>query len=266
MPRREQTDPAGLDELGHRLSSYAAAAGAALACAANADAAVYYSSANVTLNSGNPQVDIDLNSDGTKDVRFIWQSTNWTTTTTWTNMTTTPSGAPTTTTVTSTNTLFTRTGLVAGLNGAEVGVSAGTGYASNFRAGDPIDLPSPDTWGAGNKVLFRYISTIGAFSPAWATASNRGYIGLRFDPGTGERYAWAYVCDVAANGTSYRVVDYAYGEIDTAITAGDGRPDTVPEPSSIALGLLACGAAGLTRSRRRGILKSRGDRSEPIGR
>jgi hypothetical protein len=79
-----------------------------------------------------------------------------------------------------------------------------------------------------------------------------GYMGVRFNPGDGVRYGWVYLDNIAANGSSYRVVDWAYeSDVDTAIAAGNrgGGGSAVPEPSGLAL--LACGAAGIWALRRK---------------
>lgn len=73
---------------------------------------------------------------------------------------------------------------------------------------------------------------------------NKGYAGLRFDPGDGAHYGWAEIStpDDAASVTLY---GYAYEtEVDAPINAGQ-----VPLPSSLLL--LGSGAAGLLAYRRR---------------
>lgn len=70
-----------------------------------------------------------------------------------------------------------------------------------------------------------------------------GFVGFRFNTGAGVQYGWARLSMDGAAGNSFTLIDFAWGDVGTAITAGQ-----VPEPAS--LGLLAIGAAGLMLWRR----------------
>ena len=85
-----------------------------------------------------------------------------------------------------------------------------------------------------------------------------GYLGFAFtgaDPNNGNNpttyTGWIYISNIATDYSSFSILDWAYTAGNT-IDAGDapvGSSEAVPEPSS--LGLLAVGAVGLARYRRR---------------
>jgi hypothetical protein len=81
-----------------------------------------------------------------------------------------------------------------------------------------------------------------------------GFVGFAFrENPTGPIYSgWIFIESIAADYSSYNILDWYYST--GTVYAGDGRDplqpqETVPEPSS--LGLLAVGAAGIVRYRRR---------------
>ena len=71
-----------------------------------------------------------------------------------------------------------------------------------------------------------------------------GFIAFRFNGGSGIEYGWARITMDGAPNNTFTLVDYAWGDIGDAITAGQ-----IPEPGS--LGLLALGGAGLLAWRKR---------------
>jgi hypothetical protein len=79
-----------------------------------------------------------------------------------------------------------------------------------------------------------------------------GYLGFAFTKDSELHTGWIFVESIGSDYTSFHILDWYYGT--GTVAAGEGRPplqpqETVPEPSS--LGLLAVGAAGILRYRRR---------------
>ena len=200
----------------------AAAAGAGLLGALNVDAAIVHNDnggAGWTLSAGNTSETINFNGDATSDARLTWG----------TGMA---------------GTFAT----VEGRNGGQE-VEAGGNDARRFTAGQSISNGA-GTWSNAG-AIFQYN---GGFIDGLFNNANTGYLGLRFNDG-GTKYAWIHIDSIAANASQYHVAGYAYQTSGAPIQAGD--TGQVPEPSTIALALLASGAAGVMRSRRKKILKGR---------
>jgi hypothetical protein len=70
-----------------------------------------------------------------------------------------------------------------------------------------------------------------------------GFIGFRFDTGSGFQYGWARVRKMPDN--SFILIDYAWGDPGDAVTTGE-RQSSPARPEEGSLGWLALGAAGLT--------------------
>jgi hypothetical protein len=86
-----------------------------------------------------------------------------------------------------------------------------------------------------------------AFGPAagnslWGSPGT-GFIGFKFNNGSGVEYGWVRLTMNGTTGNSFTLVDYAWGDHGTPIVTGQ-----IPEAGS--LGLLALGAAGLLAWRR----------------
>ena len=151
-----------------------------------------------------------------------------------------------------------------------VGTAAGNfRYPSNLASGANI---AAGPFAAFNGNFFATLAYGNGYTNSKFLNAGVGYIGFRFNGGSGIEYGWARVNmtgDIAnerptnsgdrlsslnaphlgrgginAPGNGFTLIDYAWGDVGTAITAGQ-----VPEPSS--LGLLAVGAAGLLVWRKR---------------
>ena len=201
----------------------AAAAGAGVLGALDVDAAIYHQAVDWPLSSGNPMRTINFDGDATSDALLTWNSGD-----------------------------RMRVGYAVGTNGGE---AVGGGYnAVRFTTGQTISNAA-GTWGPARRI-FVVTTTGGNFTAGNFDDTHTGYLGFRFNSG-GIKYAWAHIDSIAADGTSYHVDGYAYQDNGDPIKAGQ-ETDPVPEPSTIALALLASGAAGVMASRRRRILKGRG--------
>ena len=144
----------------------------------------------------------------------------------------------------------TRIGLASGLGAGDRFQRTGPGLDLKRFVTDDVISNATDSWG----FLFSY-KTGSGFTRGYFSSSNTGYVGLKFNPGDGSAlYGWVHIDSVDSQGLWYHVDDYAYQDDGTSIKAGE-MP--VPEPSTIALALLASGAAGVMASRRKKILKGR---------
>jgi hypothetical protein len=93
-------------------------------------------------------------------------------------------------------------------------------------------------------------------------ASQTGFAGFDFKVTGGEDFGWVrlhWSASVAGHPDSVKIVDYAYNNVPgDPILAGQTTEESsaVPEPSTIALALLASGAAGVLawRKRRQGVV------------
>jgi hypothetical protein len=75
------------------------------------------------------------------------------------------------------------------------------------------------------------------------------FMGIEFpDASNNERFGWVRITGGASSGIPATIVDWAYEDSGAGILTG---ATVVPEPSSLALGCLAAGAAGLAAWRKR---------------
>src|SRR5262249_22857727 len=76
-----------------------------------------------------------------------------------------------------------------------------------------------------------------------------GYVGFKFNGGTGWRYGWARINKRAGPANHFELIDYAYGDVNEPIRTGQKHsPEEMPAEGS--LGGLALGAAGLVAWRK----------------
>ncbi len=179
-----------------RLVTYSVAAGAALAVAGPADANVIYSGAkNITVDTVNPLVNVDINGDAVNDFKFSYYLTSWIS-----------------------SSLFNESKGI-WIAGAQTGNSAigGNAHVVSFFTFAPYRLPQGDdvssgmagTWTSSYGVL-NGIKYIGGFPNGTANVSgasqialgagitvpmgsftgNRGFIGVRFQISGNTHYGW----------------------------------------------------------------------------
>jgi hypothetical protein len=122
--------------------------------------------------------------------------------------------------------------------GSQPGGSGFAKYPAKLRTGDLI---SDGNFVVGSGGFGLLASSHERPGTQWK-GRDRGFIGFRFDLGSGFQYGWVRVRKMADN--SFVVVDYAWGDPGDAVTAGEERTPALPEKGS--LGWLALGAAGLT--------------------
>ena len=213
----------------HRLAVYSGVAGAALAGAFAAQAAVVYHSADITLNAATGAASQKaLTFYGTSSATFgLVHRDNW-------------AGNDRAT-----------------VNAVNNGVIFTSGdEAIRFTKGQTIQGTAADIWG---RVFSDASGVTGKPAMGQFWYGNTGYIGVRYKPGGGlSHYGWIHVDQVDNALESYHISGYAYQSTPLAsIEAGEGEPESVPEPSTVALALLASGAAGLMRARRKKLLRGK---------
>ncbi len=98
--------------------------------------------------------------------------------------------------------------------------AAGWNYPLALSYGASIGSAGPWQSGASNaSALFSYYGSSSTYG-LWGGATDK-YLGLKFDIGGNTHYGWARL-DVAANGSSFTIKDYAYeSTADSNIVAGD---------------------------------------------
>ena len=216
-----------------RLASYSSGAAVGAASLVSSNAAIVYVNANnqflvdPTPNDGlSAFFPFDLNSDGVNDLRLR--------TRTDATVTLAHVVAPT----------------EAGSSVSVMGQIITYPYADRLAAGTLID------GSAGFLVLTQAAGNVAsmAFGPGyvnsqWAIAGqNSGYLGVRFNAGGNQHFAWMRLTVEPNNSATPRAItvhEWAYESVPgVGIAAG-----AIPEPSG--LGLLALGSAGLAARRRR---------------
>jgi MYXO-CTERM domain-containing protein len=79
-----------------------------------------------------------------------------------------------------------------------------------------------------------------------------GFIGFKFNNGTGDQYGWVRVQMKGSANNTFKVLDYAYGDPGEKVVAGQ-RESNSSAPVLESLGGLALGGAGLLAWRRRRV-------------
>ncbi len=223
-----------------RLASYSSTAAVGALSLASSNASIVYVNAGNTLladpvpnNANYGFFPFDLNADSINDIAFAVRATA------------TGSATPSFAVVLASEVV----GSAVGVIGQEI---AGYPYADRLSGGTLIDGSS------GFLVLTEADSNVAsmAFGPGfpnsqWAVpGSNSGYLGVRFNIGTAEHFAWMRLTvapQASATPRAITVHEWAYEDVPgVGIEAG-----AIPEPS--ALGLLALGSVGLAARRRRKV-------------
>ena len=92
-------------------------------------------------------------------------------------------------------------------------------------------------WGSANLAWAYNPSCPGQFR------GGTGFIGFKFNNGSGDQYGWARVQVGGSHNFPFKLIDYAYGDVGDTIGAGQKSGHDKPELES--LGGLALGALGL---------------------
>jgi len=131
---------------------------------------------------------------------------------------------------------------VAGIAGASIAGfrnDYGCLSASNLKRGQLISsrplLPA-QPWPSAN-LAWRDFNCPGQFR------GRTGFIGFKFNDGSGDQYGWARVQVGGSHNFPFKLIDYAYGDVGDTIGAGQKSGHDKPELES--LGGLALGAIGL---------------------
>ena len=229
-------------DLAGQLFGYSLAAGAVLAAGGAARADIVYSGPkDIWVHAGNTPVAVNLDDAGTVEFSVRYRYGRYTTTQTY--------YTSTYYSVSSIRTYWNR------FYGQELKHFTG----SAARLGINVkNLPSGATIGTGEDwaptsmwlgMLWQWGSNFSVSTLRGNFPGNPGFIGIRFDDGGGDKYAWvAYECSLDVK--QGHITGWAYDDSGAPIIAGDTGPlDVISEPSGLAL--LATGAAGVMGLRRK---------------
>jgi hypothetical protein len=123
--------------------------------------------------------------------------------------------------------------------------------ASKLSFGQTINT-RPFVTGYGHLALYPNAERVGD-TAQWLEPGT-GFVGFRFNVGSGVQYGWARIDAEGQPGNVFTLIDYAFTDQGERITAGQTGITSVPD-SGGSLGLLALGCAGLLawRARRSGV-------------
>lgn len=131
----------------------------------------------------------------------------------------------------------------AALSNMFVGSAPGAFDRYPFRLASNVNLNTESPFNAMAGSSFAELAFHGGQpNDHWLDAGT-GFIGFRFNGGSGMQFGWARLTMDGAVGNTFTLVDYAWGDAGDQIATGQ-----IPEPGSLAL--LAIGAAGLLAWRR----------------
>jgi MYXO-CTERM domain-containing protein len=122
-------------------------------------------------------------------------------------------------------------------------------HQNRYISQDPLTAAGLGGYGALGTMV-----RSGQSSQKWRWhGSGIGFVGFRFNNGSGNQYGWARVhMDGPSSNFSFTVIDYAWADPGEPIKAGQtSSSTTAAEPEEGSMGLLALGAAGLARWRNR---------------
>lgn len=211
-----------------RAAAFTAALGAGLALAANADAGIIYSGVqNVASNYGGPGVNritIDLNG-ALAGGAFQFGNVNF----------------PTTNILRRSIQSITAGDLIFRLGG----VTPLATYALSLGSGVQVG-----STGVGNS-----FSVLNESQPANLSnfaANGVGFVGVRFTDPAGTHDGWIRL-SYSSGFTNLTIVDWAYNDAPGGSILAGQTVGAIPEPASVAVGLLAAGAVGLRFLRRRRV-------------
>jgi len=110
-------------------------------------------------------------------------------------------------------------------------------------------------WGRGHIDLASQTTSAGLLNEHGWAANATGLAGFRFSTTNGALdYGWvrlSYTLGTNGFANSITATDWGYDPNGDPVTAGEGASSATPEPSTMALAILAAGAAGVAALRRR---------------
>ena len=118
-----------------------------------------------------------------------------------------------------------------------LGLASGP-YRYPFKLASNVNLNGAAPFITHNGSYFCYPGIPQWFHQQLLVEPSTGFIGFRFNGGSGLQFGWARITMTGAPGNAFTLVDYAWGDAGDQISTGQ-----IPEPGSLAL--LAVGAVGL---------------------